>query len=436
MTSWGEEIKVNIDVAEINVKSECTGTQIIDWGRNRRNIDLFFSSYQQKKGEIASMNVDEQYEDLSKVFASNDGDSKGSPLDEKEKVSGLFSLVLPKGGYFITPVIVLLNVLVFIIMLLSGVHWMMPANESLIQWGANFRPITINGEWWRLITSTFLHIGIFHLLMNMYALVYIGLLLEPYLGKARFLAAYLITGIVGSVASISWNEMTISAGASGAIFGMYGVFIALLTTRLIDQSARKSLLISIGVFVFYSLANGMKEGIDNAAHLGGLVSGIIIGYAYYPGLIKPDRLLRPLTIGLLALVFSVGSFAVVKNLSSDLGQYESDMQEFVKLEEKALGIYRLPDTYTEEQILEEIQINGIRNWEESLRLIEKTETYKLPEVLRNRNAKLKEYCRLRIKSYEAIYKAIQEQTDRYEDEIMGIDMEIQRIINELSYVPE
>ena len=143
-----------------------------------------------------------------------------------------------------------------------------------------------------------------------------------------------------------------------------------------------------------------------------------------------------MTIGLLALVFSIGSYAVVKNLSSDLGQYESDMQEFVKLEEQALGIYRLPDTYSEEQILQEIQINGIKNWEESLQLIEKTETYKLPEVLQNRNAKLKEYCRLRIKSYEAIYKAILEQTDRYEDEIMGINMEIQRIINELSQVPE
>jgi len=159
-------------------------------------------------------------------------------------------------------------------MIISGVHFFMPENQSLLDWGANFKPLTLAGQWWRLFTAIFLHIGIFHLLFNMYALFYIGLLLEPYLGKARFLAAYLISGIAASITSLWWNDLIISAGASGAIFGMYGVFLSLLSTNLLDKSVKKALLTSIAIFVVYNLLNGLKQGsgIDNAAHIGGLVS--------------------------------------------------------------------------------------------------------------------------------------------------------------------
>ena len=79
-------------------------------------------------------------------------------------------------------------------MAINGVNIMLPDNGSLLNWGANFRPMTLDGQWWRLLTNCFLHIGIFHLLMNMYALLYIGVLLEPLLGRTRFLSAYLLTG--------------------------------------------------------------------------------------------------------------------------------------------------------------------------------------------------------------------------------------------------
>ncbi len=121
-------------------------------------------------------------------------------------------------------------------MILTGVDIMVPDTESLIAWGANFRPITLAGEWWRLLTSCFLHIGIIHLLMNLYALMYIGIQLEPHLGKTRFLAAYLLTGIAGSANSLYWHEFTVSAGASGAIFGMYGR----ISSHAHDKSHRKN----------------------------------------------------------------------------------------------------------------------------------------------------------------------------------------------------
>lgn len=434
MSSWSEEVQIKIEVGNIKVKSECTGSQIIDWGKNRKNIDAFFAAFNTLREDVENINIEEQYAELSKDFASAEEDIISSPLNKKEKMSGLFSLITPTEGYFVTPVIVVLNILVFVAMAVTGVSFFMPSNESLLLWGANFRPVTIEGEYWRLFTSTFLHIGIFHLLMNMYALIYIGLLLEPYLGRVRFLSAYLIAGVSGSVASIFWNDLTISAGASGAIFGMYGVFVALLTTKLIEKSARKSLLISIGVFVLYNLANGLNGGIDNAAHIGGLLSGLVIGYTFYPSLIKPDKILKPITIGILIVIFSIGSFGIVKNITSDINRYDEDMQLFLMLEQKALGLFRLPQTSTDDQVLFEIENNGIKNWEASLKLIEKLDTYDLPDALYLQNARLKEYCQLRIKSYETIKKAIIEGTNKYDDEINGINKEIEEIIIELSNI--
>ena len=103
----------------------------------------------------------------------------------------------------------------------------------------------------------------------------------------------------------------------------------------------------------------------------------------------------------------------------------------MKLEQKALGLYQLPQTSTDEQILFEIKNNGIKNWEESLKLLEKVETYDLPEVINLRNARLKKYCQLRIKSYKIIQKSINEGTDKYDEEIINVNKEIEKIINEL-----
>lgn len=434
LSSLSEEIQVKIEVGNINIKSECTGSQVIDWGKNRKNIDLFISSFNKTREDIDHLTIEEQYTVLSNDFVNAEEDVINPPLHKKEKISGLFSLLIPSNGYFITPIIVILNILIFAVMAISGVHMILPSNDSLLLWGANFRPLTAEGEWWRLFTSTFIHIGILHLLMNMYALVYIGVLLEPYLGKARYISAYLIAGISGSVASVLWNDLSISAGASGAIFGMYGVFVALLTTRLIEKSARKPLLISIGVFVLYNLANGLKDGIDNAAHIGGLISGLITGYSFYPGLQKPEKISKPVTIGVLVLVFSLASFLIVSNIRSDIGKYDEDMEVFIRLEQKALSVYRLPSTATDEQVLYEIQVNGIKNWEECIKVIDKVETYGLPEVIHTKNARLKEYCQLRIKSYKTIQRAIMEDTDMYDYQINSINLEIEMKLNELTMI--
>ncbi|MDR3679949.1 MAG: rhomboid family intramembrane serine protease [Flavipsychrobacter sp.] len=195
-----------------------------------------------------------------------------------------YGALIPSKSYLITPIIVYCNALVFAVMLLAGVSLLEPTAKSLFQWGGNLRPAILHGDWWRLLTYMFLHSGGMHLLMNTIALLYIGMFLEPLLGKFRFAAAYLLTGVCAGLLSIAMHPFSVGVGASGAIFGLYGVFFSMLTTRHIQKTMKKTMLRSILFFIVFNLFAGIQGNIDNAAHIGGLVSGIVIGYVYYPGI--------------------------------------------------------------------------------------------------------------------------------------------------------
>ena len=439
MSSWGEEVIVKIDNGVATIKSECTGSQIMDWGKNKGNVNELIYVFEKVKKELTPEEIETKIVELRQGYAAPNEDLLNKPpLSAKEKITSFFSIFKPTEGYCITPILININILIFIAMIISGVHFLMPEGQSLLEWGANFRPLTLAGQSWRLFTAMFLHIGILHLLLNMYALLYIGVLLEPYLGRTRFLAAYLISGLAASVTSLCWHDLTISAGASGAIFGMYGVFLALLTTKLLDKSVQKALLASIAIFVGYNLLNGLKpdSGIDNAAHIGGLISGLIIGYTFVPSLKKNDNIkLKSLTIGILSVVLLVSSFIIYKSLPNykeNFGKYEEKMKEFVAMESMALEVFYLIEGTPKEKILYELKDRGIYYWNENLKLIESLNDLDLPQPIKERNAKLKEYCELRIKSYELYYKAISKDTDQYQMEINDYNNKIEAIVKELT----
>ena len=433
MSSWGEEVKVNVEHEKLIVKSECTGNQLIDWGKNKGNVDAFLKSFQETVATLSPEEIAHRYQQVGADIASP-ADLINQPLKtSRHKVQDFISIFIPVKGYFVTPIILNLNILVFVIMALTGVDIMAPDTESLIAWGANFRPITLAGEWWRLLTSCFLHIGVIHLLMNLYALVYIGIQLEPHLGKTRFLAAYLLTGIAGSANSLYWHEFTVSAGASGAIFGMYGLFLAMLTTNLIEKTARQAMLTSIAIFVGYNLLNGARGGIDNAAHIGGLISGIVIGYAFYPGLVKPDKeKLKYITLAMITLLVFSYSFFIYQRTPNDIGMYDEKLNQFISLESMALEFYNKDRSAPKEELLKEIKDHGIYYWKEGIKIISEADKLSIPEGLHAKNKKLIQYCALRIKCYELIYKAIAENTENYKPEIENYDKQIEAIVRELS----
>ena len=152
--------------------------------------------------------------------------------------------------------------------------------DDYLRFGANFAPLTTGGEWWRLLTCTFVHFGILHLAFNMWALWDSGQLTERLFGNAWFLAIYLFAGVAGSLASMLWNPQAISVGASGAVFGVFGALLAYLVRQrgAIPPEMMNRLRISTSMFVTYSLFYGFAAaGIDNAAHLGGLAAGFVMG---------------------------------------------------------------------------------------------------------------------------------------------------------------
>lgn len=183
----------------------------------------------------------------------------------------------------LTGLIVLANVAVFLVMAgFFGAGWFDANLEPYVRLGANNGGVTTDGEWWRLVTSMFMHFGVLHLALNMWALFDAGRLLERLAGAASFALLYFGSGIGGSLASILWNgDRVWSAGASGAVFGVYGALLgyALREKGSLPPTIFKPFFRSSLWFVGYNLAYGFAlAGIDNAAHIGGLLTGFALGW--------------------------------------------------------------------------------------------------------------------------------------------------------------
>lgn len=177
----------------------------------------------------------------------------------------------------------------FTLQVLTGVDANNPSTEALLKWGANVLPYTMDHEPWRLVSSAFLHIGLMHLLFNGFAMYFFGQIAEPMFGSAKFLALFLLAAIGGNLLNsyVTWQgilegtgQAGLSAGASG---GIMGIGAALLIAALFKISVNgmvlnlKSLVFIMGINLVYGFA---VPGIDNAGHIGGAVTGLIIALAF------------------------------------------------------------------------------------------------------------------------------------------------------------
>lgn len=179
----------------------------------------------------------------------------------------------------VTIIIIVICALVFGVELYAGANFSnMPISVAL-RLGADFGPLTLGGQWWRMFTAMFLHFGIIHLALNMWCLWSLGSLTERLMGRASFLLLYILTGLGGSLLSLAVHPEVVSAGASGAVFGVAGGLITYLHFKKtplnsqIVKSQLKSLLIFLGINLAYSL----RPGVDLMGHAGGLITGLILG---------------------------------------------------------------------------------------------------------------------------------------------------------------
>lgn len=193
--------------------------------------------------------------------------------ESKSKIAEkIFSFKKP----IVTYSLIFICILVFILMYVLGNG--STDNYTLLVFGANVDTLTKNGDYYRLFTSMFLHIGILHLLCNMYSLYIIGKEVENVFGKVKYLIIYLLSGIAGSILSLAFNHNTICAGASGAIFGLLGalIYFGYYYRTYLGATLTRSI---IPVIVLNLIIGFTSSGIDNAAHIGGLVGGILIAMA-------------------------------------------------------------------------------------------------------------------------------------------------------------
>lgn len=172
----------------------------------------------------------------------------------------------------VTYIIMAICIILFILMELSGGS---TNSQTLLKYGANLDVLVKNGEYYRLFTCIFLHIGIMHLLCNMYSLYIIGREVENLFGKIKYIIIFILSGIFGSIMSLAFTHNTISAGASGAIFGLLGalLYFGMYYRTYLGEAIKRSI---IPIIVVNLIIGFFAEGIDLAAHIGGLVGGVLV----------------------------------------------------------------------------------------------------------------------------------------------------------------
>lgn len=182
---------------------------------------------------------------------------------------------------WVTRVLIGANLLAFAALLLAGAGWWHSSSSVQLAWGASFGPATKDGEWWRLGSALFLHFGMLHLAMNMWALWDCGQLVERMYGHVRFAALYFVSGLTGNLLSlIVQGDRAVSGGASGAIFGLYGALLVFLWSerRQLDPGEFRWLFWGAAGFSVATVVFGfLVPGIDNAAHIGGFLAGVLLG---------------------------------------------------------------------------------------------------------------------------------------------------------------
>lgn len=203
-----------------------------------------------------------------------------NPIAEERRFQEQLKALAPIP--WITYLMIASNVIIWGLTVAAGADITHAPTDKLLLWGANAASEVQRGEWWRLLTATFLHNGIMHVTMNMIGLAAAGITVERIYGHRLFTLIYLGSGLIGSALSLHFSaQHAVSVGASGAVFGVTGaLLVAVFQNReKLPQAFGKQTISSLGFFIIYALAQGFsKPGIDNAAHIGGLLGGCLLAF--------------------------------------------------------------------------------------------------------------------------------------------------------------
>lgn len=284
---WSDIVSVSV---EANQNAQFLKVQIAEspdrpnkrsfWnGTNPTQLRLPMSSFEPEVQEriFAAINCRLQQ---SRADAGETYQAPVNPLIEEREFQEKLKALAPIP--WITYLIIAINILVWGLNVSNGAGVLQAPADKLLLWGGNAASEVQKGEWWRLLTATFLHSGLMHLTMNMIGLFSVGITVERIYGHRLFALIYLGSGLIGSALSLNFSaQQVVSVGASGAVFGIAGALVigVFQHKEQLPKAFGKQTISGIGIFILYSLMQGFtKLGIDNAAHIGGLLGGCLLAY--------------------------------------------------------------------------------------------------------------------------------------------------------------
>lgn len=315
---------------------------------------------------------------------------------------------------FGTGALIAANVAVFGVMVASGVHPLSPTSQSLLTWGADYAPKVSEGQWWRLLTAMFLHVGVVHIAMNMWGLWNVGSFVERALGTTIFLVIYMLSGWAGSVVSVLMKPMSVSAGASGAIFGIFGAMLALVLRprRGVPMEAlrpiRNSTLSLLAINLWLGITTPV---IDLAAHGGGFVAGFLLGAALGHELTPEARrsaLRRTVLIGTATFLALAGATFALKN--RPVPDIRATLMQFQAVEARVVAAYNsasekaVKGEISDPQFADILEHDVLPPWR-TLRL-EPTAMRYVPRELKETVRDLQEYREVREQGWELMARGL------------------------------
>ena len=237
---------------------------------------------------------------------------RGEEVDDRQPVITQPWVRRGESSISLTQILFGANIAVFLAMALASGTVLDFTGLNLGPWGANYGPLTLSGQWWRLVTYMFVHGGLIHIAFNMWCLWDLGAMCESLYGRWTFAAMYLITGVGGGLARLAWDPMVPSVGASGAIFGLAGALIAsfYLGEFSLPRFAISGTLRSLVFFAIFNLGFGVFGRADNACHVGGLVSGLALGALIARLAPQPDTLRRATVVGVIVVTVLAAGFGI------------------------------------------------------------------------------------------------------------------------------
>lgn len=400
------EMSLVFEEGKIKIHCISISNFFYDFGRNKKLIEKFISWLNKQLTSFEPTLLQEKYALLELEFLKESANFLADdPLAHYRIEKRFYHAFVPHSNYVFTPVILYINLILFLLVWATGGGFLLPSTEVMTFWGANFKSLTINGEPWRIISCAFLHFGFFHFIMNMYALLNIGMILEPEIKSKNLGLGYFLTILAAGSASLYWNDFVISAGASGAIFGLYGIFIALFSSNVITNKARKAMLFSVLIFTAYTLLDGLKSGqVDNVGHFSGFASGLIIGFAIVlHRKYQLNNFVRPVIYPVLVVLFlSFTSFSLLNSVDKSV-EYTTLMNKFIVNEEKALVVYYSNYNTPVDTIKKMLKDEGLVYWKENLKIALYLQSADLPDRLLKKNELVTDYCIARIEAYSMIY---------------------------------